>query len=216
MENGLIMIEIVKQSFGFVFEDELIEEIAQLGTIRDIKEGDTIMEPGNYIKSIPLLLEGAIKISRLDEKGDELLLYFIESGDTCAMTLNCCMSNSKSAIKAVAESDVKLIMVPVEQMDIWLAKYKTWRAFIMDSFQTRLNEVLNAVDSIAFLKMDERLLQYLQDKTKIVHDATLHTTHEMIAKDLHTSRVVISRLLKKLENNGDVVLHRNSIDVINL
>ena len=210
------MIEIVKQSFGFVFEDELIEEIAQLGTIRDIKEGDTIMEPGNYIKSIPLLLEGAIKISRLDEKGDELLLYFIESGDTCAMTLNCCMSNSKSAIKAVAESDVKLIMVPVEQMDIWLAKYKTWRAFIMDSFQTRLNEVLNAVDSIAFLKMDERLLQYLQDKTKIVHDATLHTTHEMIAKDLHTSRVVISRLLKKLENNGDVVLHRNSIDVINL
>lgn len=210
------MIDIVKNSFGFILEEDLLEEISQLGTIRELKEGDTILEPGNYIKSIPLLLDGAIKISRLDDNGDELLLYFIESGDTCAMTLNCCMSNSKSAIKAIAESDVKLIMVPVEQMDIWLTKYKTWREFIMESFQTRLNEVLHAVDSIAFLKMDERLLQYLQDKTKIAHDTTLHTTHENIAKDLHTSRVVVSRLLKKLENNGDVVLHRNSIDVINL
>ncbi len=210
------MIEIVKERFGFILEDELLEEISQLGTIKELKEGDSILEPGNYIKSIPLLLEGAIKVSRLDEKGDELLLYFIESGDTCAMTLNCCMSNSKSAIKAIAESDIRLIMIPVEQMDIWLTKYKSWRAFIMESFQTRLNEVLQAVDSIAFLKMDERLLQYLQDKTKIAHDSKLHTTHEMIAKDLHTSRVVVSRLLKKLENNGDVVLHRNSIDVINL
>jgi len=95
-------------------------------------------------------------------------------------------------------------------MDIWLTKYKTWREFIMESFQTRLNEVLHAVDSIAFLKMDERLLQYLQDKTKIAHDTTLPTTHENIAKDLHTSRVVVSRLLKTLENNGDVVFHRNS------
>lgn len=210
------MKEIVKQNFGFILEDELLEEISQLGTLKEVKEGAYILEPGNYIKSIPLLLDGAIKVSRVDENGDELLLYFIESGDTCAMTLNCCMSNSKSAIKAVAESDVKLIMVPIEQMDIWLTKYKSWREFVMESFQTRLNEVLNAVDSIAFLKMDERLLQYLQDKTKIAHDTTLHTTHERIAKDLHTSRVVVSRLLKKLEVNGDVVLHRNSIDVINL
>ena len=210
------MKEIVSQNFGFILEDELLQEISDLGTIKEIKEGNTILEPGNYIKSIPLLLEGVIKISRVDEKGDELLLYFIESGDTCAMTLNCCLSSSKSAIKAIAESDVKMIMVPVEQMDIWLTQYKSWRAFIMESFQTRLNEVLHAVDSIAFLKMDERLLQYLQDKTKIVHDTTIKTTHEEIAKDLHTSRVVISRLLKKLEMNGDVVLHRSSIDVISI
>ena len=210
------MREIVEQNFGFILENELLNEISELGTIKEFEEGSIILEPGNYIKSIPLLLEGAIKVSRMDENGDELLLYFIESGDTCAMTLNCCMSNSKSAIKAIAESDVKMIMVPVEQMDLWLEKYKSWRAFIMESFQTRLNEVLHAVDSIAFLKMDERLLQYLQDKTKIVHDTTIKTTHEEIAKDLHTSRVVISRLLKKLENNGDVVLHRNSIDVISI
>ncbi len=209
------MSDLIQQSFGFILEDELIKEIKEVGTIKDIKEGDTILEPGNYIKSVPLLIEGAIKISRVDDKGDELLLYFIERGDTCAMTLNCCMSNSKSAIKAIAESDVKMVMVPVEKMDLWLAKYKSWREFIMESFQTRLNEVLHAVDSVAFLKMDERLLQYLQDKTKIDHNTNIHTTHEQIAKDLHTSRVVISRLLKKLEINGDVVLHRNSIDVIN-
>jgi CRP/FNR family transcriptional regulator len=210
------MLEILRDSFGFLFEDELIQEIAKEGAIKEYKDGDMIMEPGKIIKSIPLLLNGAIKVSRVDENDDELLLYFIESGDTCAMTLNCCMNQSKSAIKAIAENDVKMVMVPVEKMDEWLVKYKSWRSFIMESFQMRLNEVLQTVDSIAFLKMDERLLQYLQDKTKISHDVTLHTTHEEIARDLHTSRVVISRLLKKLEINGDVKLHRNSIDVISL
>lgn len=210
------MLEEIKEHFGFMLEEDLLEEISEFGVLKSIDTNDTIIEPGAYIKSMPLLLEGAIKVSRVDDKGDELLLYFIESGDTCAMSLNCCMSNSKSEIKATAETPVRMIMVPVSKMDEWLVKYKSWRSFIMNSFQARLQEVLQTVDNIAFLNMDERLLHYLQDKTKINHNATIHTTHEEIAKDLHTSRVVISRLLKKLENSGDVVLHRNAIDVINL
>ena len=210
------MREELQQQYGYLFEDELLDEIAQIATIRSISESSHLIDPGQYIKSIPLILEGVIKVSRLDSEGDELLLYFIEGGDTCAMTLNCCMQGSKSEIKAVAETDTKLLMIPLEKMDDWLVKYRSWRNFILNSYQSRLNEVLQTVDSIAFLKMDERLLHYLQDKTKIGHSETIHITHEEIAKDLHSSRVVVSRLLKKLENEGQVKLHRNSIDVIDL
>lgn len=210
------MKELLKQQFNYVLEEELIDEIAELGVIREIKQDDQLIEPGQYIKSMPLLLEGVIKVSRLDENGDELLLYFIEGGDTCAMTLNCCMQGSKSEIKATAEIDAKLIMIPLDKMEDWLVKYRSWRNFILNSYQTRLNEVLQTVDSIAFHNMDDRLLNYLQDKTKINHSETIHITHEEIAKDLHSSRVVISRLLKKMEVNGLVKLHRNSIDVIEL
>jgi CRP/FNR family transcriptional regulator len=210
------MREELQQEYGYLFEDELLDEISQIATVRTISEQGHLIDPGQYIKSIPLLLEGVVKVSRLDNEGDELLLYFIESGDTCAMTLNCCMQGSKSEIKAIAETDAKLLMIPLEKMDEWLVKYRSWRNFILNSYQSRLNEVLQTVDSIAFLKMDERLLHYLQDKTKIGHSETIHITHEEIAKDLHSSRVVISRLLKKLENEGLVKLHRNSIDVIDL
>lgn len=210
------MKEQLNAQYGYLFENELLDEIIEVGVVRSISADGHLIDPGQYIKSIPLLLEGVIKVSRLDENGDELLLYFIESGDTCAMTLNCCMQGSKSEIKAVAETDTKLIMIPLEKMEEWLIKYRSWRNFILNSYQTRLHEVLQTVDSVAFLKMDERLLQYLQDKTKIEHSETIHITHEEIAKDLHSSRVVISRLLKKLEKGGQVKLHRNSIDVIDL
>ncbi|MCB9187789.1 MAG: Crp/Fnr family transcriptional regulator [Flavobacteriales bacterium] len=210
------MREKLQEQYGYLLENELLDEIAEIGTIRTIQAEGHLIDPGQYIKSIPLLMEGVIKVSRLDENADELLLYFIESGDTCAMTLNCCMQGSKSEIKAVAETDATLLMVPLEKMEDWLVKYRSWRNFILNSYQARLHEVLQTVDSIAFLKMDERLLNYLQDKTKIGHSETIHITHEEIAKDLHSSRVVISRLLKKLENDGQVKLHRNSIDVIEL
>lgn len=210
------MTEILQANYGFLFEKELLDEIEAVGTLRTIHQDGHLIDPGQYIKSIPLLLEGVIKVSRLDPNGDELLLYFIESGDTCAMTLNCCMQGSKSEIKAVAETDATIFMIPLEKMEEWLVKYRSWRNFILNSYQSRLNEVLLTVDSVAFLKMDERLLNYLQDKTKINHNPTIQITHEEIAKDLHSSRVVISRLLKKLENEGQVKLHRNSIDVIDL
>lgn len=210
------MREELQQQYGYLFEDELLNEIADIATIRDVRTDGHLIDPGQYIKSIPLLLEGVIKVSRLDAEGDELLLYFIESGDTCAMTLNCCMQGSKSEIKAIAETNAKLLMIPLDKMDEWLVKYRSWRNFILSSYQSRLHEVLQTVDSIAFQKMDERLLHYLQDKTKISHSETIHITHEEIAKDLHSSRVVISRLLKKLEKSGLVKLHRNSIDVIDL
>ncbi|MFD1095610.1 Crp/Fnr family transcriptional regulator [Salegentibacter chungangensis] len=210
------MLEELKEAYHFVFEDELIEEISKYGTLKTVKEGEKIIEIGDYVKNMPLLLEGAIKIMREDKDGDELLLYFLERGDTCAMTLSCCLGMTKSEIRAVAERDTKLIMIPIEKMEEWTSRYKSWRNFVFESYHTRLTEMLDTIDTIAFLNMDERLMRYLQDKAKINQSPNLQITHQQIAYDLHTSRVVISRLLKKLEIDKKIELQRNSIKVIDL
>jgi len=210
------MLEELQQHYGYLFEDELIQEINNVGTYKDISEGFKLIEIGDYIKSMPLLVSGAIKILREDKDGDELILYFIEQGDTCAMTLSCCLGNSKSEIRAIAETDTKLIMVPVAKMEEWLGKYKSWRQFVLQSYHNRMSELLEAIDTIAFLKMDKRLFKYLKDKAMVNHNELIHVTHQEIARDLHTSRVVISRLLKTLELEGKIELHRNNIKVIDL
>lgn len=204
------------EAYHFVFEKELLDEISKYGVLKTAKAGETIIEIGDYIKSMPLLLEGAIKILRKDNDGEELLLYFLERGDTCAMTLSCCLGQTKSEIRAVAEKDTSFIMIPVDKMEEWTSKYKSWRNFVFESYHSRLSEMLDTIDTIAFLNMDQRLMAYLQDKAKINGSDVLQVTHQEIAYDLHTSRVVISRLLKKLELEGKITLQRNSIKVLNL
>lgn len=206
-----VMIQDLNNNFGHLFEEPLLHEINQVGTYKDVSEGTILMDIGMYIRAMPLLISGAIKILRDDDNGDELLLYFLEKGDTCAMTLTCCIGQTKSEIRAIAETDARLIMVPIQKMEEWAEKYKSWRNFVFESYQNRLNEMLSTIDSIAFLKMDERLLRYLKDKTRVSNSQTLYCTHQEIAYELHTSRVVISRLLKKLENLGKITLHRNHI-----
>tara|TARA_B110000116_G_C16795831_1_gene566643 strand:- start:3583 stop:4080 length:498 start_codon:yes stop_codon:yes gene_type:complete len=165
---------------------------------------------------MPLLVSGVIKILRKDTDGDELFLYFLEKGDTCAMTLTCCVAQTKSKIRAIAETDSKLIMIPIQKMEEWSEKYKSWRHFVFESYNNRLNEMLETIDSIAFLKMDERLIKYLVEKVRISKNNTIHKTHQEIAYELHTSRVVISRLLKKLETLGKIELNRSYILIKNI
>jgi CRP/FNR family transcriptional regulator len=210
------MLEELKTNYGYLFEEELLQEINNVGTYKDISEGNQLINIGEYIKSMPLLISGAIKILREDANGDELILYFIERGDTCAMTLSCCIGQSKSEIRAIAETDTKLIMIPVQKMEEWLGKYKSWQKFILQSYHDRMSELLQAIDTIAFLKLDERLFKYLKDKAMVNHNDVIQVTHQEVAQDLHTSRVVISRLLKKLAINGKIELHRNYIKVIDL
>lgn len=211
-----IPIEDLKESYGALFEDELLDEIAAVGVMKEVQEGFKFIEIGEYVRSIPLLINGAIKILREDEEGDELVLYFLESGDTCAMTMTCCMGQTKSEIRAVAELDTKLIMIPVQKMEEWTGKYKSWRNFVFESYHRRFNELLDTIDSIAFLNMDERLLKYLREKEKVTKDSTIRNTHQEIAHELHTSRVVISRLLKGLEKQGKIELNRNNIKLLDL
>ncbi|WP_378184957.1 Crp/Fnr family transcriptional regulator [Aquimarina sp. W85] len=210
------MIEELNKSYGHLFEDALLQEIAQVGTFKEIPAGFKLMEIGEYIKGMPLLISGAIKILRDDKDGDELLLYYLEKGDTCSMTMTCCMGATKSEIRAIAERDTKLIMVPIRKMEEWTTKYKSWRNFVFQSYHNRFNEMLLTIDTIAFDRMDERLVNYLKEKSRINKENILYQTHQEIAYELHSSRVVISRLLKKLERLGKIELHRNHITILDL
>ena len=208
------MIEELQQSYGSQFEPALIDEIKEVGILMEVAEGHDLIKPGQYIKSMPLLLSGSIKILRPDAHGDELLLYYLEKGDTCAMTMTCCLGNTTSEIHAVTETPAKLLMIPISKMEEWSSKYKTWRNFVFNSYHTRMMELLESIDNIAFNNMDERLENYINEKIKIGNSKHLYTTHKEVARDLHTSRVVVSRLLKKMENNHKIKLHRSFIEVL--
>ena len=208
--------EQLEEHYSAVFEDALIHEIADIGLYKEVKSGETLMEIGSYIKTMPLLLSGAVKILREDDDGDELLLYYLEKGETCSMTMTCCLGDQRSKIRAIAEIDTVLVMIPVRKMEEWSAKYKTWRHFVFESYNARLNELFETIDSIAFNKMDDRLIGYLKEKVRVTKTATIYNTHQEIAYDMHTSRVVISRLLKKLENLNKISLNRNAIEILDL
>ncbi|WP_340202314.1 Crp/Fnr family transcriptional regulator [Ascidiimonas sp. W6] len=210
------MITTLQKKYGHLFENNLLNEINETGTFKEINEGHKLIEIGDYIRFMPLVISGAIKVLREDDDGDELLLYFLESGETCAMTLNCCMGQTKSEIRAIAEMDTELMMIPVQKMDDWMVKYKSWRTFVLQSYNQRLNEMLETIDGIAFMNMDARLLKYLKEKARINNSNYINNTHQDIAYDLHTSRVVVSRLLKTLETRGNIELYRNQIKIINL
>ena len=197
-----------------VFEPELLQSILKYGALVSIKKDQLLIDIGHKITTIPLVINGIIKILREDENADEMVLYFLESGNTCAVSLNC-LKSKYSKIKGIAETDSEIISIPVEKAFEWMCKYKSWQEFVIDSTSSRLDEMIGVIDTLAFMNMDERLYKYLTDKVKIMHNSTLIITHKKIATDLNTSRVVISRLLKKLENYNKIKLYRNKIEVLN-
>ncbi len=202
------------EQFKSVFEPELLEEIEKRGTPVFIRAGSTIIDIGQTVRTMPIILSGLVKVSRINEAGHELLLYYVNPQESCAMTFTCCMQQYPSEIKAVAEEDTDILMLPVSVMDEWLVKYPTWKSFVMRTIRFRFHELLNMVDQIAFQKLDDRLVHYLREKSKATGSAVLNLSHEQIANDLATSRVVISRLLKKLENDKKLLLYRNQIRLL--
>lgn len=199
---------------AYQFSNAFIRKIADVASIQQFTKNDIIIDIGQPLQFVPLLLEGNIKVLREDHEGSELLLYVLEYGDTCAMSLTCCMSKSASKIRAIADDHVKVAMIPIDYMNTWFHENKEWRNFILQSYQIRFDEMLETIDTLAFMKMDERLFKYLTDTVKLTGSTVLDITHSAIASDLNTSRVVISRLLKQLENNNKIQLGRNKITVI--
>ncbi|MFK7831803.1 MAG: Crp/Fnr family transcriptional regulator [Winogradskyella sp.] len=200
--------------FNYLFDSEIIDNITNVAFLKTFKKSDIIIDIGQDLNFVPLLIEGNIKVLREDENGDELLLYVLESGDTCAMSLTCCMAKAVSKIRAVADEDVTVIMIPIVHMKLWFHSNESWRNFILQSYQIRFDEMLETIDTLAFMKMDERLFKYLTDKVKLSASTLLEITHQEIAEDLHTSRVVISRLLKQLERENRIELGRNKISIL--
>lgn len=203
------------QRFQYLFEEELINEICQAGLLKAFKEGEILIDIGQSVGHIPLIVSGAIKILREDKEGKELLLYYLELGDTCAVTLSSCSKRTKSAIRAICEEDAEVLFIPSEKMEAWMMKFKSWRDFVLESYNDRLGEMLTAIDTLAFNNMEERLYKYLKDKVLITKNHVLNITHLQIAEDMHSSRVVISRLMKKLELEKKIALHRNRVEVLN-
>lgn len=205
---------LIQSYFDSLFEEELIDEMVQIGQIRSFKENEILIDLDQTITHMPLLLHGAIRIIRDDDNDGELLLYYLEKGDTCAMTMTCCLGTKTSNIRATAETDGEMVMIPVQKMNEWLAKYPTWRAFVFNSYQDRLDEMMRSIDNLAFNDSKGRLKNYLIEVASVNKSRVVNKTHAEIAYELNTSRVVISRLLKVLENEKFIKQQRNSITIL--
>ena len=202
------------EQFQTTFEPELVKAIESKASLVAVPEGHVILDVGQQVRVIPLLLSGILKISRTDNSGKELLLYYVHANESCAMTFTCCMQQYPSEIKATAETEVTFLAIPISVMDEWLAKYPTWKSFVMRTIRNRFNELLNTIDQLPFQKLDERLVHFLKEKSRSTGSTLINLTHEQIATEMGSTREVISRLLKKLENDRKVLLYRNQIKLL--
>ena len=207
------MLDPIKKIFPS-FSTELVKDVDANASIQSFKAGDIIMRTGQYIKNTVLVISGKIKVYREDENGGEFFMYYLQPGQACAISMICATKNEKSQIMAKVVEDVELIMVPLPLMDKWMMQHRSWYEFVIDTYRSRFEEVLEVIDSIAFRAMDERLEFYLKRHADVCGCNELKLSHQEIASELNTSREVISRLLKKMEQRGIVALHRNNIEFL--
>jgi CRP/FNR family transcriptional regulator len=207
------MPEQLKKTFPS-FSNELIQDIKANEIIKTFSAGEVIMRTGQYIKNTVLLVKGKIKVYREDTDGGEFFMYYLQPGQACALSMVCAIKNEKSQIMAKAVEDSEIIMLPLSMMDKWMMQHRSWYEFVVGSYRNRLEEVLEVIDSIAFRAMDERLEFYLKRQVEACGCKELKLSHQEIGSDLNTSREVISRLLKKMEQRGLVILNRNQIEIL--
>lgn len=200
--------------FSTVFEPALLAELETKSMLMKVSGGETIMRIGSPVRAVPLLISGIVKVSRVNEEGQEILLYYVRSGETCAMSFTCWMTSQVSSIEGVAEEDSVLLAIPGKVVDEWLLKYPTWKKFVMTTILDGFTVVIKSIDDIAFKKMDDRLIIYLKEKSKATGSSLINLTHQQIGDELGTNRVVVSRLLKKLENDNRLLLYRNQIKLL--
>lgn len=203
--------EDLKKALPNLSDPKLLDRILEKGQLATFDPGKTLMEPGQFVKAVPLVLEGSIKIMRTDEEGKELFLYYLEAGETCALSLTCCSASRPSEIKAVVEEKVTVLFVPIQVHEQLVDEFRQWKDFVSSTYQHRFQELLIALDAVAFKRMDERLMRYIVTKMKQLKTNELHSTHQEISNELGTAREVISRLLKQLEKKKWIELGRNVI-----
>lgn len=198
------------------FEPELLSVLEEHAIHKTLQPGEVLMRTGQYIKSTVLVLNGSIKIYRENDEGGEFLMYYIGPGEACAVSMICALQSKTSEIMAKTEDETEVIMLPVQLMDELMAKFKSWSQFVIQTYRRRFDELLTVIDHIAFRNMDERLEFYLKRSASVSGKQVLDVTHQQIADDLNSSREVISRLLKKMEQMGKIKLHRNAIELSGL
>ncbi len=196
------------------FDNELINDISEFGFVKEVESGDAILKTGQSLTYAIVVIRGAVKIYREGDEGGEFLLYYLDPGQACSMSLSCMRFQEESQIMGVAVEDSELLLIPIEKVSEWMRVHRTWQEYVINSYRNRFEEVLTVLDSVAFRSMDERLEFYL--KREAIHNKSnkLHLSHQAIANDLNTSREVVSRLLKKMEQRGWLTLNRNQIDLL--
>lgn len=195
------------------FHQQDLQKEFEAGQVKHLKAGDVMLRENSFVQSIPILTSGLLSVFRTDEDGKEILLYYIKPGESCIMSFLAGMNHDTSKVKAIAEEDSELVMIPVDKVSKWVHQYPEWTEYIFKLYQRRFEELLGVVNSLVFQKMDERLVNYLRKKSELSQQKELTITHQQIADELGTSREVISRLLKELEKDGMITLGRNKISV---
>ncbi len=206
--------EFIEQIAEFKSSPELIEKLYQYGTGKHYEAGRVVLDENSYIRSIPIVTEGIIKVMRTEDDGKEILLYYIKAGESCIMSFLGGLHNETSKVKAVVEEDAEILFIPIEKLAYLMKEYPQWLDFIFRLYHKRFEDLLDVINAIAFKKVDERLLDLLQKRAELVKSKTIQITHEQLANKLGTARVVVSRLLKKLEEDGIVKLGRNKIKLM--
>jgi CRP/FNR family transcriptional regulator len=193
---------------------QMRDKLYELGTIKQYGEGDVIMNENSYIRAIPIVLQGSIRVMRADDEGREILLYYIKPGESCIMSFLGGMHQDTSKVKAVAEEDVEILFIPIEKASLLIKENAEWLDYIFRLYHKRFEELLSVVNEVAFKKMDDRILHYLKEKQKLTGNSEIAMTHQELAEELGTARVVVSRLLKQLETDGYLKLGRNKISLV--
>jgi CRP/FNR family transcriptional regulator len=199
-----------------LFEPGLVNEIETNGEHKFLPSNEVLMRKGQFIRSTMLILNGLVKVFRTDDDGNEFLMYYLKPGEACALSMVCAARHEASPISAVTVADTEILMIPIETMSEWMGKYKSWYQFVIETYRSRFDELLLTLDNVAFRSMDERLEFYLKRAQEATASSTIEISHQQIADELNSSREVISRLLKKMEQRGKVQLHRNAIQIIKL
>ena len=207
MENTVLSSE-------FNSSPELVQKLYEYGITKTYQEGDIILDENSSIRSIPIVMKGMMKVIRTEEDGREILLYYIKAGESCIMSFLGGMHNEKSIVKAEVEEDTEILFLPVDKVSLFIKEYPEWLDYIFRLYHKRFEELLDIINAIAFKKVDERLLNLLQKKSKLSNSSTIIITHEQLANELGTARVVVSRLLKQLEEEGKLKLGRNKIQLL--
>ncbi|HCZ35304.1 MAG TPA: Crp/Fnr family transcriptional regulator [Cytophagales bacterium] len=197
-----------------MFQSLLKEEVSQYGQLKKFPTGSIILQEDSYIKAIPLVLKGSLKVMRTDPQGHEILLYYITPGESCIMSFLGGIHNETSKLKAVAEEDSEILFIPVDKASEWIKKFPEWSDFIFKLYHKRFEELLTAVNAIAFQKLDSRLLQLLKQKAELYKSKDISITHQQLADELGTAREAVSRVIKQMENEGLVKLARNKISLL--
>jgi CRP/FNR family transcriptional regulator len=205
---------LLEQVYAPIFEDSLLREIEQKSMLVTATAGQGLIRMGQPITVVPMVLSGTLKVSRENEEGQELLLYYVRPGEGCAMTFSCGLMSQVSLVKGTAEEDLLILCVAVAAMEEWMQKYSSWKRFVMSTIVNEFMDVIKSVDDVTFKKMDERLIYYLKERSRLSGSSLINLTHQQVADELGTNRVVVSRLLKKLETEKRLLLYRNQIKLL--